>query len=118
MGGAAGFGAGAEPRGDPARRARREDHHIPSFDAPDGTPARQGRAARRAARRPRACVRLPRSPGRLDAGRRLALLDPRGTGGSAHPAAPAAYCCDRLADDAEAFRAHLGLERMDALAHS
>ncbi|KUN89541.1 alpha/beta hydrolase [Streptomyces bungoensis] len=50
--------------------------------------------------------------------RRLALLDLRGTGDSAIPADPATYRCDRLVDDVEAWRDHMGLERMDLLAHS
>lgn len=46
------------------------------------------------------------------------MLDLRGTGGSAVPADPASYRCDRLADDVEALRTHLGLDRIDLLAHS
>ncbi|MGW0841534.1 alpha/beta fold hydrolase [Streptomyces sp. NPDC002787] len=56
--------------------------------------------------------------GGLTAHRRLVLLDLRGTGDSATPADPATYRCDRQVDDVEALRAHLGLERMDLLAHS
>ncbi|MEU6375941.1 alpha/beta hydrolase [Streptomyces sp. NPDC046909] len=56
--------------------------------------------------------------GGLSAHRGLALLDLRGTGDSATPADPATYRCDRLVDDVEALRIHLGLERMDLLAHS
>ncbi|MFF4255087.1 alpha/beta fold hydrolase [Streptomyces sp. NPDC001663] len=56
--------------------------------------------------------------GGLAAHRRLVLLDLRGTGDSAVPADPATYRCDRLVDDVEALRAHLGLDRMDLLAHS
>ncbi|MFG2297676.1 alpha/beta fold hydrolase [Streptomyces sp. NPDC048603] len=52
------------------------------------------------------------------AGRRLILLDPRGTGASAIPADPATYRCDRQVEDVEALRLHLGLERIDLLAHS
>jgi pimeloyl-ACP methyl ester carboxylesterase len=71
---------------------------------------------------------LPGGPGRasaylgdlggLSAHRRLILLDSRGTGHSAVPADPDSYRCDRLVDDVEALRAHLGLERLDLLAHS
>ncbi|MET7774878.1 alpha/beta hydrolase [Streptomyces mirabilis] len=56
--------------------------------------------------------------GGLSRHRRLFLLDLRGTGDSAVPADPATYRCDRQVDDVEAFRAHLGLERVDLLAHS
>ncbi|MFJ9820368.1 alpha/beta fold hydrolase [Streptomyces sp. NPDC101151] len=56
--------------------------------------------------------------GGLTAHRRLALLDLRGTGDSAVPADPATYRCDRLVDDVEVWRAHMGLEHMDLLAHS
>ncbi|WP_189233425.1 alpha/beta fold hydrolase [Streptomyces flaveolus] len=56
--------------------------------------------------------------GGLTAHRRLVLLDLRGTGDSAVPDDPATYRCDRLVDDVEALRVHLGLERMDVLAHS
>jgi len=56
--------------------------------------------------------------GGLASRRRLVMLDLRGTGDSAVPADPATYRCDRLVDDVEALRAHLGLERMDVLAHS
>jgi pimeloyl-ACP methyl ester carboxylesterase len=56
--------------------------------------------------------------GGLSRHRRLFLLDPRGTGGSGVPADPATYRCDRQVGDVEAFRAHLGLDRVDLLAHS
>lgn len=56
--------------------------------------------------------------GGLTAHRRLILLDLRGTGDSAVPADPATYRCDRQVDDVEALRVHLGLERIDVLAHS
>ncbi|MFI2205797.1 alpha/beta fold hydrolase [Streptomyces sp. NPDC020192] len=56
--------------------------------------------------------------GGLAAHRRLALLDLRGTGDSAVPADPATYRCDRMVEDVEAWRAHMGLEHMDLLAHS
>jgi pimeloyl-ACP methyl ester carboxylesterase len=56
--------------------------------------------------------------GGLAGHRRLILLDLRGTGDSATPADPASYRCDRLVDDVEMFRDHLGLDRMDVLAHS
>ncbi|MER6780512.1 MULTISPECIES: alpha/beta hydrolase [unclassified Streptomyces] len=56
--------------------------------------------------------------GGLAAGRRLVLLDLRGTGGSAVPADESTYRVDRQVADVEALRIHLGLERMDVLAHS
>jgi pimeloyl-ACP methyl ester carboxylesterase len=56
--------------------------------------------------------------GGLSAHRRLVLLDLRGTGDSAVPADPASYRCDRLVDDVEALRVHLGLDRIDLLGHS
>ncbi|WP_435886327.1 alpha/beta fold hydrolase [Streptomyces bacillaris] len=56
--------------------------------------------------------------GGLGAARQLVLLDLRGTGDSAEPGDPATYRCDRLVDDVEALREHLGLHRIDLLAHS
>jgi len=56
--------------------------------------------------------------GGLSAHRSLVLLDLRGTGDSAVPADPASYRCDRLVDDVEALRAHLGPDRIDLLGHS
>jgi proline iminopeptidase len=56
--------------------------------------------------------------GGLSAYRRLVLLDSRGSGDSAVPDDPASYRCERLADDVEALRKHLGLDRVDLLSHS
>ena len=56
--------------------------------------------------------------GGLSEHRSLVLLDLRGTGESAVPADPASYRCDRLVDDVEALRVHLGLDRIDLLGHS
>ncbi|MGI5469005.1 alpha/beta fold hydrolase [Streptomyces sp. CA-132043] len=56
--------------------------------------------------------------GGLDADRRLILPDSRGTGASPAAEDPAAYAFPRLAEDLEALRAHLGLERFALLAHS
>lgn len=71
---------------------------------------------------------LPGGPGRasvyledlggVSASRTLVRLDSRATGMSEVPADPASLRFDRLADDVEALRAHLGLERADVLAHS
>ncbi|MGQ4513979.1 alpha/beta fold hydrolase [Streptomyces sp. DW26H14] len=56
--------------------------------------------------------------GGLSAHRRLIRLDLRGTGGSASPSDLATYRCDRLVDDVEALRVHLGLDQIDLLGHS
>lgn len=48
----------------------------------------------------------------------LVVLDLRGTGQSTIPEDPSSYRCDRIVDDVEALREHLGLPRMDLLAHS
>lgn len=50
--------------------------------------------------------------------RALALLDLRGTGSSDRVEDVAACRCDRLADDVEVLRAHLGLDEVDLLGHS
>ena len=55
--------------------------------------------------------------GGLSARRRLIMVDPRGTGQSAIPEDAGSYRCDRLVDDVEALREHLGLDRLDLLAH-
>jgi pimeloyl-ACP methyl ester carboxylesterase len=56
--------------------------------------------------------------GGLSAHRQLIMLDLRGTGRSAIPEDAASYRCDRLVDDVDSLREHLGLDRMDLLAHS
>jgi pimeloyl-ACP methyl ester carboxylesterase len=96
---------------------------MATFDAADGTPLAYHRAG---GGRPLVC--LPGGPmrasayfgdlGGLTAHRSLVLLDLRGTGASAVPADPASYRCDRLVDDVEALRGHLGLDRIDLLGHS
>ena len=48
----------------------------------------------------------------------VAMLNPRGTGGSDRPADPRAYETDDYVADLDQFRAHLGLERMLLLGHS
>jgi pimeloyl-ACP methyl ester carboxylesterase len=56
--------------------------------------------------------------GSLGVRRPFVRLDSRGTGDSAVPADPTTYRMDRLVDDVEALRAHLGLETVDLLGHS
>ncbi|WP_399434345.1 alpha/beta fold hydrolase [Streptomyces sp. WAC05950] len=56
--------------------------------------------------------------GGLSAHRRLIVLDLRGTGRSAVPQDTSSYRSDRLVDDIEALREHLGLGRIDLLGHS
>jgi pimeloyl-ACP methyl ester carboxylesterase len=73
-------------------------------------------------------VCLPGGPGRaagylgdlggLGGARRLISVDSRGTGSSGDPADPGSFRVDRLVRDVDALRVHLGLERMDLLAHS
>ena len=59
-----------------------------------------------------------RDLGGLDAHRAIARLDLRGTGASDTPTDPASYRCDRQVADVEAVRRHVGLDRLDLLAHS
>ena len=71
---------------------------------------------------------VPGGPGRASAyledlgglgeQRTLVLLDGRATGASEVPADPATLRFDRLAEDVEALREHLGEERIDLLGHS
>lgn len=56
--------------------------------------------------------------GGLSARRQMIRLDLRGTGQSAIPEDAASYRCDRLVDDVDALREHLGLDQVDLLAHS
>jgi pimeloyl-ACP methyl ester carboxylesterase len=96
---------------------------MPAFSAPDGTSLAYhvfGEGI------PVIC--LPGGPmqdsaylgelGGLSAHRQLIMVDHRGTGRSAIPEDAASYRCDRLVDDVEALREHLGLDRLDLLAHS
>ncbi|MEU1668856.1 alpha/beta hydrolase [Streptomyces sparsogenes] len=55
--------------------------------------------------------------GGLDTHRPLVLPDSRGTGDSPPAADPSGYAFPRLAEDVEALRRHLGLERFALLAH-
>ncbi|MFE2430700.1 alpha/beta fold hydrolase [Streptomyces sp. NPDC059373] len=96
---------------------------MPAFTAPDGT-----ELAYHVVGEGEPLLCLPGGPmrasaylgdlGGLSGERRLVMLDLRGTGDSGVPADPATYRCDRQVDDVEAFRDHLGLERVDLLAHS
>lgn len=97
---------------------------MPTFTAPDGTLL----AYRLCGNAGDPVVCLPGGPmhdsryladlGGLQHHRMLAYLDLRGTGRSAAPDDPSSYRCDRQVDDVEAIRQHLGLERLDLLAHS
>ncbi|MFI0221416.1 alpha/beta fold hydrolase [Streptomyces lydicus] len=95
---------------------------MPTFSAPDGT-----QLAYRVIGEGDPLVCIPGGPtdsaylgdlGGLSAYCQLILLDRRGTGRSAIPDDTSSYRCDRLVDDVEALRKHLGLPRMDLLGHS
>ncbi|MEU6312892.1 alpha/beta hydrolase [Streptomyces sp. NPDC047014] len=96
---------------------------MPTFTAPDGT-----ELAYHIRGEGPPLVVLPGGPmrasrylgdlGGLTAARTLILLDLRGTGDSEVPADESTYRVDHQVADVEAFRDHLGLERMDVLAHS
>ncbi|MFJ3306665.1 alpha/beta fold hydrolase [Streptomyces sp. NPDC086549] len=95
---------------------------MPTYTAPDGT-----QLAYRVHGDGEPLVCIPGGPtdsaylgdlGGLSAHRQLILLDLRGTGRSAIPEDPGSYRCDRLVDDVEALRDHLGLRRTDLLGHS
>jgi pimeloyl-ACP methyl ester carboxylesterase len=96
---------------------------MPTFSAPDGTQL----AYRIHGDGDDPVVCIPGGPtdsiylgdlGGLSTHRQLIVLDLRGTGRSAIPEDTSSYRCDRLVDDVEALRDHLGLPRMDLLAHS
>lgn len=95
---------------------------MPTFTAADGT-----QLAYRVTGDGDPLVCIPGGPadsvylgdlGGLSAHRRLIVLDLRGTGRSAIPEDTSSYRCDRLVDDVEALREHLGLARIDLLGHS
>ena len=50
--------------------------------------------------------------------RTLVLFDPRAVGHSEVPSDPSTLRCDRVAQDLEALREHLGLDTLDVLGHS
>ncbi|MET8767766.1 alpha/beta hydrolase [Streptomyces sp. NPDC004658] len=94
---------------------------MPTFSAYDGT-----RLAYHVSGDGPPLICLPGGPtdsayladlGGLTAHRRVIRLDLRGTGRSATPQDTVSYRCDRLVDDVQALREHLGLDRMDLLAH-
>nr|WSX51370.1 alpha/beta hydrolase [Streptomyces sp. NBC_00974] len=95
---------------------------MPNFSAPDGT-----LLAYRVTGDGDPVVCVPGGPadsaylgdlGGLSAHRRLITPDLRGTGRSAVPEDASSYRCDRLVEDIEVLREHLGLPRVDLLAHS
>ena len=95
---------------------------MPQFPAPDGT-----QLAYHVSGHGDPVICLPGGPadstylgdlGGLSTRRQLIFLDLRGTGRSAAPQDATSYRCDRMVDDIEALREHLGLTRMDLLAHS
>ncbi|MEV6348625.1 alpha/beta hydrolase [Actinoplanes sp. NPDC051851] len=96
---------------------------METFDAPDGIRLALHRTG---SGTPLLC--LPGGPmqagaylgdlGGLGEHHELLIPDLRGTGSSAVPEDTASYRCDRLVDDVEALREHLGLESVDLLGHS
>ncbi|WP_329113417.1 alpha/beta fold hydrolase [Streptomyces sp. NBC_01465] len=95
---------------------------MPTFSASDGT-----RLAYRTAGDGDPVICVPGGPadstylgdlGGLSAHHRLIVLDLRGTGRSALPDDTSTYRCDRLVDDIEALRVHLGLDTIRLLGHS
>jgi len=96
---------------------------MPSFASYDGT-----EIGYRVLGNGRPLVCLPGGPGRaavylgdlggLHNSRQLILVDLRGVGMSADPADPATFRVDRLVNDVESLRNHLGVDQMDLLAHS
>jgi pimeloyl-ACP methyl ester carboxylesterase len=96
---------------------------VHTFDSWDGT-----RLAYRLAGSGPPLVCVPGGPGQaveylgemggLSTHRTLVLLDNRGTGASGVPADPATYRVDRIVEDVEALRRHLGVDRMDLFGHS
>jgi pimeloyl-ACP methyl ester carboxylesterase len=106
----------------PAGKRHCHDPAVPDLSARDGT-----KLAYEAIGQGRPVVCLPGGPmqdsvylgdlGGLSGYLRLIRFDLRGTGRSAAPEDMTSCRCDRLVDDVEALREHLGLERVDLLAH-
>jgi pimeloyl-ACP methyl ester carboxylesterase len=100
-----------------------EDGRVSTFTSYDGT-----ELAYHVKGEGQVLVCLPGGPGRaseylgdlggLTAYRQLVLLDSRGSGESAVPEDADTYRCERLVEDVEELRKHLGLERVDLLSHS
>jgi pimeloyl-ACP methyl ester carboxylesterase len=100
-----------------------DSRHMRCFRSWDGT-----ELAHRVAGSGPPLVCIPGGPGRageylgdlggLSSQRTLILLDNRGTGASQAPQDPATYRVDRLVEDVEALRGHLGLDLMDLFGHS
>ncbi|MBR7839605.1 alpha/beta hydrolase [Actinospica durhamensis] len=102
---------------------------MPFFTAPDGTRLAydvKGGPLDSHSRKPLICI--PGGPmrepvylgdlGGLADARPLVILNLRGTGGSDKPADPQTYRADRMIEDVDALREHLGREQLDLLAHS
>jgi proline iminopeptidase len=97
---------------------------MPNFISHDGTALAYRQLG--AGAPPLVCI--PGGPGRdaayledlagLDADCSLLILDNRGTGASAAAQDPSSYAFPRLAEDIEALRGHLHLDRFPLLAHS
>jgi hypothetical protein len=83
--------------------------------APGVHRGRQRAAPAVPARRARPRQRLPRGPRRADARAHAGAARHRATGHSEVPADPSTLRFDRLAEDVEALREHLGEERVDLL---
>jgi proline iminopeptidase len=106
----------------PAGKRHCDDPAVSDLLARDGT-----KLAYEAIGEGRPVVCLPGGPmqdsaylgdlGGLSDGLRLIRFDLRGTGGSGVPEDMASCRCDRLVEDVEALREHLGVERVDLLAH-
>lgn len=95
---------------------------MPGFHSSDGT-----RLSYRLLGSGPPLIAIPGGPGRASGylagiadalANTIVLLDNRGTGESAEPATADGYRAERVADDIEALRRHLGLPEIDLFAHS